>query len=399
MAAEDGYYLIGTARHEYPMYRGLVIRVDTAGHKQWQQEVALSSTILNAGSPHPRGGVMVTGVTNLSEPNYSEDTPLSSDPFLARITDEGTLEWTRTLQPTAGAGRLSAVSQTNGGYLVGGSKQARKDTPEKLWAAYISNAGHQQWSSTLAKEDQKGTLNAVSADGDVWYVGGSVAPAQSDDYGRSENAIITCLNRDGTVQWRYEHDELNGSRIESLHTTANGVVGVGNRGFAVDNDGEGWHFQLTTDGDVEWTQSHTTGPWNWLQDSVALDGSYLLVGTREEESEEDNGPRGAWVLKTGPTGDRRWETTYFDGESSSGRTVQRHSEGGFVIGGRTDVDSTTAGWLLNVGGSEADQPSITSDPLSNVTNALPPETGAVASGAVIGGTAVALGQRLLSDDG
>lgn len=397
----DGYVLGGVAgRHDD--LRGLVVRTDAGGRTRWQRTYGAVKSGVADGVPHPDGGVVLGGGTNLDDSSPFVETPLSADPWIVRLDAAGDLVWTRTLQPAAAAGRVDALVRADGGFLVAGRRREHRETRPRPWVAHLSPAGHRRWMTTLGSEDGQGFLTAAAADGDDWYVGGSTSPATADGgqpSGRDETALVARLDPDGTVQWRWSPDGPRGSRIEGLHADASGVVAVGNRGFATDDDGRGWHFRLGTDGERAWGATHSLGSWNWLDGLATLDDEdgYLLVGTRERppEGDDPNGPRGAWVLRTGPTGEVRWATTYFDGDWSRGEAVHA-PDGGFLVAGATATDDGEAAWLLGVGDvPAADAASDVSHRLGALARAVPPTADDVGLGVLVGAGAVTLGRRLL----
>lgn len=395
----DGYVLAGNV--ETQTSQGLVVRTDTAGRVRWQRTVSGSPSIFTAGARHPDDGVVLSGITNINEQvHVREDAPLSSDPWLVRFDENGDLVWRRTLQPTAGSGGISSIAPMADGFLVGGERRVDRAETSRPWVASVSTSGHQRWAKPLTSPDRQGSVNAVAASENALYVGGSTKPTTSDDYGRSEVPFVSSLTADGSVQWTYTVDEPKGARIADLSTDARGIVAVGNRGFSYDDDGQGWHFRLTVAGDVKWRHSHSSGSWNWLEEVTVLDDGYLLVGTRERTADKssENGPRGAWVLRTGPTGQVQWETTYFDGQHSTGDAVHVLDTDGFLIAGQTGADGNRVGWLMNAGGPKPKDTSDVSISIGKFTDQIPSNADDIAFGAVVGAGTVTALQHVFRDD-
>jgi hypothetical protein len=286
------------------------------------------------------------------------------------------------------------------GFLVGGERRVDRAETSRPWVASVSTSGHQRWAKPLTSPDRQGSVNAVAASENALYVGGSTKPTTSDDYGRSEVPFVSSLTADGSVQWTYTVDEPKGARIADLSTDARGIVAVGNRGFSYDDDGQGWHFRLTVAGDVKWRHSHSSGSWNWLEEVTVLDDGYLLVGTRERTADKssENGPRGAWVLRTGPTGQVQWETTYFDGQHSTGDAVHVLDTDGFLIAGQTGADGNRVGWLMNAGGPKPKDTSDVSISIGKFTDQIPSNADDIAFGAVVGAGTVTALQHVFRDD-
>ena len=399
--AGDGYVLGGvTGGHDD--LRGLAVRTDAQGRTRWRRTYGAVKSGVAAGAPHAEGGVVLAGATNLDDASPFTEAPPSADPWVLRVDEGGDVGWARTLQPTAAAGQVDALVGVDDGYLVAGRRRARRGTPPRPWVAHLSPAGHRRWAATLGREGAQGALTAVAADDDSWYVGGSTSPADDDSQpsGADETALVARLDTDGTARWRRSLGGPGGSRLECLHADASGVVAVGNRGFADDDDGRGWHLRLDADGDRTWERTHSRGPWNWLTglapaDDAGEDG-YLLVGTRERppEGDDPNGRRGAWVLRTGPAGEVRWATTYFDGDWSHGETV--HSlDGGLLVAGSTGTDTGRAAWLLGIGDvPAADTASGVARHLESLARAVPPTADDVGLGVLVGAGAVVLARRL-----
>jgi len=424
---EEGHVLLGS--EGAAEYRALAVRTDAAGRPRWTRRVGPPSSSFAAGAPHPEGGVVAAGTTNISDRSPARQTSLSADPWLVRLDERGDVVWARTLQPAAGAGGIEDLTRVGDGdsddYLVCGGSRRDAEAVRRPWVARVTAAGHQRWARTVEGRHRRGNLNAVATAGDAAvdadegavYVGGSTRPPESDDYGRSEEALVARLAPDGTTRWRYSAADFSdadskGSRIEELHVDGSGVVAVGNRRFAYDDDGQGWHLRLDGAGSVEWERRHSTGPWNWLHDMAPTPEGYLFVGTREEATggeegetndgedgaRDENGPRGAWVLRTDATGNVVWERTYYDGDYSTGNAIA-HVEGReFLIAGRTSGGDANAGWLANVGGTAPPSDRGATDFLSDLADRIPPDADALGLGALLGAGAVTAGRRLFGGD-
>lgn len=395
---DDGYVLAGSGISAEDDYRGYVAKTTATGRPRWQRLVGDSTSELGACAPHPDGGVVVVGATNIPEQSPVRERSPASDPWLVRLDASGDVVWSRTLQPSASDGRINAVTRVADGYLVGGYRRTSEDSNVRPWLAHVSVDGHRRWARTVESRAREGVVRDLGTTDDAWYVGGWKTTPESAA-GESETAFVARLDFDGDVQWRYAHEGRKQSRIAALQADGSGVVGVGNRRFSADDDGEGWHLRITANGTVDWQHSHSTGRWNWLDGMAAVDDGYLLVGTRERSPEgtSDDGPRGAWVLDTGPTGRLNWETTYFDGESSGGYAIHPLGSNRFLVGGQTHTDDGDAGWLLNAGGTELETDSGASGAVSDLVERIPPDADAVALGAVLGGGAVTVGRRLLEE--
>lgn len=398
----DGYVLAGVVGGHDDL-RGLVVRTDERGRTRWQRTYGTVKSGVADGAPHPDGGVVLAGGTNLGDTSPFAEAPLSADPWVVRLDRGGDVAWTRTLQPAAAAGRADAFVSTDDGFLVAGRRRERRETRPRPWVAHLSPAGHRRWATTLGNEngDEQGALTAASAVDDAWYVGGSTSPVTSEGEqpsGRDETGLVARLDPDGTVRWRWSPEGPRGSRLADLHADASGVVCVGNQGFATDDDGRGWHLRLDADGGRAWEATHSRGPWNWLDGLAAIDegDGYLLVGTRERPPEGDdlNGRRGAWVLRTGPAGEVRWATTYFEGDWSHGETVHA-LDGGFLLAGSTETDGGQAAWLVGVGDvPTADATADVSHRLDALSRAVPPAADDVGLGVLVGVGVATLWRRL-----
>jgi hypothetical protein len=396
----DGYVLAGVAGGHDDL-RGLAVRTDERGRTRWQRTYGTVKSGVADGAPHPDGGVVLAGGTNLDGSSPFAETPLSADPWVIRLDRDGDVVWTRTLQPAAAAGQADSLVRVDGGFLVAGRRRERREHRPRPWVAHLSPAGHRRWATTLGKEDEQGVLTAAGAVDDAWYVGGSTSPATAgggQPSGRDETGLVVRLDPDGSVRWRWSPGGPRGSRLADLRADASGVVCVGNRGFATDNDGRGWHLRLDADGGRAWEATHSRGPWNWLDGLAAFDegDGYLLVGTREHppEGDDPNGRRGAWVLRTGPAGEVRWATTYVDGDRSHGETVHA-LDGGFLLAGSTGTGADEAAWLVGVGAVPApDTTAAAIHRLDALARAVPPAADEVGLGVLVGAGVATLGRRL-----
>ncbi len=92
-----------------------------------------------------------------------------------------------------------------------------------------------------------------------------------------------------------------------------------------------WLIRTDMKGNVLWNRSFSRGNSNTASSAQqTTDGSYILSGYTGPNTSSYK----AWLIKTDPNGNERWNRTYGENIYSWAYSVQQTSDGGYILGGR-----------------------------------------------------------------
>jgi hypothetical protein len=269
--------------------------------------------------------------------------------------------WARTFG-TAVLDHAQSVQQTSdGGYVAAGMVSSY----EQIWVVKLDAAGTVAWQKTYAgggatsiQQTADGgyivlglywSLLKLAADGSVaWqnlygFSGTSRSVQQTSDGGYilagwediDDEALAVKVRADGTVAWQNTYGGISGEEFASAQQTADGgYVAAGYTcSFGVTNC-DAWVVKLDEAGAVSWSRTYGDSGAEWANSvRQTSDGGYI-VGGKTESGERYYG--NGWLLKLAADGSVVWEKTYNSGASFSTEeifSVREVPDGGYLAVG------------------------------------------------------------------
>ncbi|MCG8400916.1 MAG: copper amine oxidase N-terminal domain-containing protein [Firmicutes bacterium] len=253
---------------------------------------------------------------------------------LAAISPE--VEWENTMGGKQADRGFSALQTPDGGYIVVGetySSSARRHGAGgyDAYLVKLDAAGQKRGKHTYGgSKNDSGAFVARTTDGGLIITG----TTQSYSEDRDKQVFLVKTNDRGEKQWRRALGGAGEDTGACVDQTADGgyiVVGETNSFGAGDYD----VYLIKTDasGKVEWEKTfggkeddHGT----WVRQTG--DKGYILAGKTASF-----GVRGydAYLVKIGPNGDTRWETTVGGEGWDIPEVVEQTSDGGYIVVGKT----------------------------------------------------------------
>lgn len=245
--------------------------------------------------------------------------------WLWKLTDNGDVEWTRTV------GWVKHLSLTSDqGFILSGDNFIKKLDSDGMgeWNLYSQSPWYMTFLATM--EGQNGGYISIGRN--------------SGDFA----SYILKFSSSGEREWI---KKAWGQAFEIrtlLMDGFGGVTVVGHTSQPEREDRDICLLKLSDAGDIEW-QKNYGGSGNeeighFLQ---TADGSYVLAGTTSSFGE---GAHDIWVLKLFPGGDVEWQKTYGTAGYEKACHVESTMDGGFILGGRTVQSDIPDGLVLKLSG-------------------------------------------------
>ena len=273
------------------------------------------------------GGYIITG-------EHWSNNGANADVYLLKVNNNGIQQWAQHFsgvggqspQFFGGVGGHSVQQTSDGGYIIAG--------------AYLDSTGSITQSGgvgVLIKTDVNGNLQWEKVNNSTYYedvvetTDGGFIIATSNS-----NVIKTDIN--GNYQWSIQINHYINSIIQ---TSDGGYVACGGLKYNICGAPEtlGHLTKIDNSGGVLWHQIHgdyQNVSWAEFKDiQQTSDGGYIITG------EITNNNHNVWLIKVSSYGYFEWEEN-FNGlsyEESEGQSIDKTSDGGYIItGSRTDDD-------------------------------------------------------------
>jgi hypothetical protein len=227
------------------------------------------------------GGYIIAGRT--TGPDFTADT----HGLLIKIDSLGNIQWDKTYTIRYDGDLVSAEQTLSGKYIATGRRYTGLETNYDVW---------------LIKTDENGNL--------VWE---KTYGGMNSDYGRSVKQIPNAY----------------GSYIIAGITQSFGV-----------GDWDIYLIKTDADGNLQWQKDFGGSRWDTANSMLRSDdGGYMIVGETESFG---SGNSDLWLLKRDPNGNRVWDKTFGGPEDDIGNSIQKTSDGGYILAGEKDGDP----WLI-----------------------------------------------------
>jgi hypothetical protein len=183
---------------------GWIVKLSIAGVIEWQKTYTRIpfSIVETLG-----GGYAVTGIIN----HTVSGNLVQSDYWVAKLNNNGEIEWQKSLGGTSTDDARSIVQTTDGGYLVVGSSYSSdgdvsgNQGMQDYWAVKLSNVGTIEWQKSFGGTNTDNAYSIVQADGGYVILGGSYSNDGdvSGNHGGSDFWVVKFLVRDFKVSPNY----------------------------------------------------------------------------------------------------------------------------------------------------------------------------------------------------
>src|SRR3989338_1942922 len=315
-----------------------VLKLGPDGTIEWQKTYGgTSSDWANSVQQTSDGGYIVAGGT---ESFGAGD----SDVWVLKLIPDGGIEWQKAYGGTSSDWASSVQQTSDGGYVVAGGTKSFGAGKADVWVLKLRVDGTGEWQKTYggAKGDSAWCIQQTSDGG--YVVAG--ATASFDVFLGLSKFWVLKLRADGTVEGQRAYGGESGEVARSIQQTSEGgyIVAGETNSFGVRGSNI-WVLKLSPDGMVEWQESYGAGNSSEAYSiQQTSDGGYIVGGWMEEESTLVDFR--FWVLKLGVDGIVEWQKTYKKGSNwlNELHSIQQTRDGGYIVAGETQNNF----WVLKL---------------------------------------------------
>lgn len=279
----------------------------------------------------------------------------SGNVWLIKTDANGNKLWDKTFDD-GGNSKGEAVHQTtDGGYIVCGHTWPDTESePWDIWLIKTDTNGNKLWDRKFSGDNTLDRSHSVQQTTDGGYiVCGETIPYLSGD----SDIWLIKTNADGNKLWDKKFSGLGDSIGNAVQLTMDGgYIVAGETRVSSDFNGSVWLIKTDADGNKLWDRIFD-GEENDIPEfyyyvravQQITDGGYIVGGTEDKQSTEA-GSYNAWLMKTDADGNKLWNKKWGGNRDSYGHGVQQTVDGGYVICGTTTQTSEpsrkSAIWLI-----------------------------------------------------
>ena len=284
--------------------------------------------------------------------------------------------WDKTFGGTAMDQCTSVISANDGGYLMlgftrsgaNGDKSEGSKGNTDFWVVKTDATGNKVWDKTLGSGNHEYARSAIStSDGGYLLVGHSDSGAGGDktqsSRGRTDFWVIK-IDANGNKLWDQRYgapfyddaqtviESSDGNYIILGHTDS---PAGGDKSLSSKGRWDFWAVKIDTNGNKLWEKGYG-GSFHDNAYSALLtdDGGYLFFGNSESPASGDKsqGNQGVdyWVIKVDANGNKIWDETFGGSGNEYGRTLLSTNDSGYLLIGYSNSGISGNKTQANKGG-------------------------------------------------
>lgn len=241
--------------------------------------------------------------------------------------------WTRTYGgDTTDIGISVVESQSNDGYVIAGWTYSYGNGNRDVYIVKTDTAGNVQWEKTYGGTDYD-LANSIKRTED----GGYIVIGTTHSFGAGSNDFyLLKLSANGDTLWTRTYGDWPLDRGRDVEQLTNGgyILVGGSVAPAATNDYDYYLIKTDSLGDTLWTKRFGGTDKDMPYDvEVSNDQGYIIAGFTESFG---SGSHDAYIVKTDSLGNQEWAKTYGSTSSDNAYSIVPTSDGGYIFTGRTD---------------------------------------------------------------
>jgi len=325
---DGGYILVGNTNAqgagEYDVW---LIKTDHFGNMQWNRTLGGRDREYGFSFDQTSdGGYVIVGFTESYNPHTFQDN------WLVKTDSYGYMQWNRTFNMPL-IDEFRSVQQTSdSGYIIVG------DSWQGIWVIKTNSTGEMEWNRSFGEHTGDiGYSVQQTLEGGYIITGTIMNQSQHDIY-------LIKIDKMGNLEWNKTFGGSSWDRGYSVQKTSDGgyiITGETNSYGIADI----WLIKTDSFGNMQWNKTFggNDGDSGSYTQQIT-DGGYIIVGNTESYGA---GEFDIWLIKTDSSGNMKWNRTFGGGGQDISGSVQQTSDGGYIIGGSTQLDDHCYyAWLI-----------------------------------------------------
>ena len=247
--------------------------------------------------------------------------------YLVKTNGTGVMEWFQHYGGSTGDGAAVVQQTTDGGYFVAGATSSFGAGSYDYWLIKTNSIGVTQWTRTFGGSEDDRAYSAFQTPDGGYILAGYVYSFGAG----GQDIYVVKTDVAGDVEWARIYGGTGNEVTWSIKPTSDGGYVIG--GFT-SSSGAGsydfWLIKTDDSGIAQWTRTFggTSADYCYAVDQTS-DGGYLLGGRTNSFGVGGD----YYLVKTDADGDLEWARNFGGSGQDEARSVQQTADGGFVMAG------------------------------------------------------------------
>lgn len=335
-----------------------VVKLSSVGAIEWQKSLGGTGDDVGFSIEQTTdGGYIVAGQSTSIDGDVSGNHG-GDDYWVVKLNSLGTIEWQECFGGSGLDMACSIEQTTDGGYIVAGSSFSidgdvtdhyGDSATSDYWIIKLSNNGAIEWQKSLG-----GAYNENASSIHQTTDGGYIVAGQSifidgditSNHGGDDYWVVK-LDSIGTIEWQKSFGGGSNDIAHSIQQTTDGGYVVSGSSYSINGDvtnhhgtvvfSDYWLVKLDDIGNIEWqkslggTNQDYGGP---IQQTT--DGGYIVFGSSNSSDGDVTSNHSGinyWVVKLNNTGVIIWQKSLGGTGSDYGQSIQQTFDGSYIVAG------------------------------------------------------------------
>ncbi len=317
--SDGGYIVAGTTNSFGNSGQVYLVKTDAQGNKIWEENFGGAGYDQgNSVQETSDGGYIIAGTTD-SFGNVSQV-------YLVKTDAQGNKIWEENFGGASYDEGNSVQETSGGGYIVAGETASFSGG----WQVYLVKTdakGDKIWEKTLGGgSSELGFSVQETSDG------GYIVAGFTFSFGRSDQVYLVKTDIAGNRIWEKAYGGAGGEVGISVQEASDGGYIVSGWTDSFGNSYQVYLVKTDAQGNKIWEKAlGGDGSENGLSVQETSDGGYIVAGYTTSFGNAEQ----VYLVKTGAQDNKIWEKAYGGEDDEDGYSVQRTSDGGYVVAGHT----------------------------------------------------------------
>ena len=268
------------------------------------------------------GGYIIAGVT------YSFGA-VWSDVYLIKTDSTGNLVWQKTFGGSDFDWGYSVQQATDGGFIIAGTTCSFGDPLGDVYLIKADPNGNTLWQNTFGGSGAEyGYSVQQTSDG------GYIIAGRTRFFGAGwEDVYLIKTNSAGNLLWQKTFGGSSGDVGSSVQQTSDGGFIIAGMSHPGTRSADVYLVKTDPNGNQEWQKTFgRVYADEGFSVQQTIDGGFIIAGDTRSFGA---GNWDVYLIKTDSGGNLAWQKTVGGNSNDSGRSIQKTSDGGYIVAGST----------------------------------------------------------------
>lgn len=358
---DGGYIMAGAVRSSngtivgnHGDYDYIVVKYSNTGTIQWQKlyggsqsDEALS--IIQTSD----GGYIIAGRSASSDGDVTDHHPsgasyVTSDYWVVKITNNGTIQWSKSFGGAYIEFARSIIQTSDGGYAIAGTTFSGPHGNDDYLLIKISDTGNFQWQKFYGGSNFDHAYSVIQTIDGGYSILGNSESNNGDVVGHHGGIDMWMVKTDasGNLQWQKPLGGSNSDYGDSIIQTNDGNYYLTGSSTSTNGDISGNHgwadvcvFKLNSSGTILWQKSFGGTDTDYSYSIIKTSDANLVIAASSWSSTGDatsnKGGSDFWVIKINSAGNILWQKSFGGTNDDVSVAICQTSDGGFALTGST----------------------------------------------------------------